>query len=735
MGKNGYYEGWEILFSDHSRPVLASRLIAEIEKGSDLTNGITRHQIAEDNQSYRCAHCRVPVFLAGSTTDGGQRLHLRHSTKSPEHKKQAEGCAFCNPNSEQRRLYNQVFQGEGEWHLRNKEKVADILSRDPRIDPDSVATERYIFSTEHDINIRRQPDIYCCDRDGNHWVFELTRWWLHPETAVARQQAYRRLGYNLVWLFSPECREKNRSTFHLLLYGSNYRDDTPAESLAGEEAQFNAFELSEAALTKSDSEGVLHLDVVYPHFVVDESLGSIDITYQQKVMSMHSLSLAPQQRLPYGVKTAVQLQQAKEHLEAARQALARQEEDQQRLRQARELKDIRHTLGTIRQSLRSESMNDDLAGLYRSLIAQCRTGSLHELTAERALRIGAVIEKAEKKVLAVVDSYLREKVAREEQCQALKEAARGFIAQFRGVPFSPGSELGTQGRILCDQLNKIRLFELASRLESVCSACHRRYIVELADEVSIALGKHDRSQWLLKTRPALAALVQYTGECGERKLQARLEKMLPIIDNHGVYVHYRQLESELAQPGTLPPGLIDEALVVYDLLVGAWFEELARKLLTSLVSRYQKQAHSDFYSLLSWDENTDYRELLPLAFQVSYDNPAAIATLLGCEEASLARLPDISSYYVGLASQIVGDFFDVLGAALTLFLATVEPGNSPLQIHRHDAVVKLLDDWSLYIASFQSMEEQVSVRAYFDDYYGEAFKTLSDILSLNMACS
>jgi len=721
MGKSGYHEGWEILVSDYSRPVLASRLIAEIEKGSDLANGITRHQTAEDNQYYRCAHCRVPVRLAGG--NGTQRLHFRHFTKSPEYKQQAEGCPFCHPSSEQRKLYSEVFRGEGPWHLSNKAKVADILSRDPLIDADSVATERYIYSKDHDINIRRQPDIYCRDRKGNHWVFELTRWWLHPETAVARQQAYRQLGYNLVWLFSPDCMEKNRSTFHLLLYGSNYHDGMLPEALAGEGAQFNAFELSEAALMKSDSEGVLHLDVVYPHFVVDESLGSIDITYQQEIMSMHSLSLAPQQRLPYGVKTAVQLQQAKEHLEAARQALARQEEEQRYVLEKDILKDVRRDLGAVRRCLGTPITDDAQVEDCRALIIRCRA-KLYDLGVERSSRIGKVIARSEAKVQEASARYFEEKAARLAQLQTLREAALAFVDKVRGRPLAPDSEESKQGRALYKQLFQSELTDLARRVESACHACHRRYIDIYIRSLGEALLKYQTPRWVLESRVRLLSLLHYTETFSERQLQGRLEKLLPIIDNHPVYFDYCRQAAELARP-VLSVGLLDKVIAVHDRLIEVGLDEYASNLLFSAQRRYLKQAEYDFSVLSVWDEKMDYRGILPLAIRISYDNPADIAALLGCNEASLLRMPEIRDCYVEQARESVANFFEAIGKVLPQLISEVLlSGNHSMQAHYSQAGEKLFDDCLLYIASFPTVELQDQAQGLVNDIYGHMFDQL-----------
>ncbi|GAB1077218.1 MAG: hypothetical protein SAqTSB_33550 [Shewanella algae] len=727
MSQSGYHDGWEILSGNHSRPVPAWRLIEQIEKGSDLTNGIIRHQIAEDNDSYRCAHCRVPVRLAGGK-GGTQCLHFRHFTKAPEYKQQAEGCPFCHPDSEQRKLYSEVFRGEGEWHLSHKEKVAEILSRDPRIDPDSVTTERYIFSKDHDTNIRRQPDIYCRDREGNHWVFELTRWWLHPETAVERQRAYRKLGYNLVWLFSPDCQEKNRSTFHLLLYGANYREDVPPEALGEGGAQFNAYELSEAALVQSDKEGSLHLEVVYPHFAVDEVLGSIDITYQREIMSMHALSLAPKERAPYGVKTAVQLQQAKELMEEARRAIALREEDRLRMQHSSAIKAIRRDLGTLRHLLRSKRMDDALAERCRALIKQCRSGYQPELSSSQGLRAGLVIVNAENKMRAAVDTYLREKAAREAQRQALTEMALGYIDQTRGRPLAPDSEPVNRGRELCKQLNQLALSELARRVESACHTCHRRYIDDYIGSLDKALTRYQPVSWVLENRLQVLSLLRYTKSFSERQLQNRLEKLLTVIDNHTVYLYYRRLINELVLP-ELRFGLVDDGLKVRESLIDAGLNEEADCLLTTLVRRYQNKARDYFAVFSKWDRKTNYRESLPLVIKASEDNPAAIAALMGCREASLSHLLPIRICYVGLAEKVSDDFFNAIGVALVSLVKTV---TRPGYVHVADdylAAEKIVNDCVLYASSFSSEGQQAKASALFDDCYGKELDQLCDYFS------
>ncbi|WP_064609840.1 DUF6035 family protein [Photobacterium sp. J15] len=728
MSNHSDHNGWEILSSTHTRPILARRLIEQIKKGSDLTNGITRQEIAEDNNRYRCAHCLVPVHLAGGTHEGkgSQCLHFRHFTKSLEHKQKVEDCPFCHPDREQRKLYNEVFRGEGDWHLSHKEKVAEILSGDPRIDADSVAMQPYIFKRDHEINTHRKPDIYCCDKDGNHWVFELTRWWLNPETALARQRFYRQLGYNLVWLFSPDCQEKNRSTFHLLLYGANYREDLPPERLGQDGAQFNAFVLSEAAISQSESEGALNLEVVYPHFKVDETIGAIDITYQRQIMSMHSLSLSPKERLPFGVMTAVQLQQAKTHLDAAREILARQEEEEQRQQQASVLSSIRRDLSQLRRLLRRVPMNDVLVEQCRELLKQCSGDKLNVFPVPRTLRIRLVIARAESKVQAVVDSYLSEKAAKEVQQQELKEKARAFVKQIRGKSLDPKSEFSDQGRQLFRQLKLLELDEAASRLKSVCHNCHHCYIIEYTDSLQLALAHQQSDQWLSDSRKRVMSLIRYTKAFQEVELQSLLEKLLPAFDNHAAYLAYCRLAAELTK-SELRPGLLDEILGMNDSLMIASLRQQANNLMTTMVRRYQAKGREDFAKFSVWDRNTDYDNTLPLLVQCSEGMPVAITTLLGCKDESLQYLPLLRNSYVGLAQEAATIFFDSICKALTDIFSKVSREGYSYDEDDCLAAKKVLEDFDLYASSFQTDAKEIDIKRLFYKRYGKQLDWLCKV--------
>ncbi|KLV09621.1 hypothetical protein ABT56_00625 [Photobacterium aquae] len=725
VGINDFDEGWEILVSDYARPIAAKRLIANIYRGSDMANGIIRSQIAENSQHYRCAQCRGAVYLAGGQ---GRRqcLHFRHNTKSPENKQKAEGCFFCNPNREQCRLYNRIFRAEGEWHMQNKERVANILALDPRIEPDSVATERYIFSTEHTLNIRRQPDIYCRDRDGNHWVFELTRWWLHPETAVERQKFYRKLGYNLVWLFSPECREENRSTFHLLLYGANYHDEMTLESITCEGAQFNAFELSESALEKSDSEGELYLDVIYPSFVVDDNLGTLMTSYHNRLMSMHDLILDPCQRLPYGVETACQLQQAKAYLAEVRNELLQAEFNRRYKSEVKDLTLIRRSLGEIRK-IRRVGIDESSMVQIRERLSECRA-RLPEIGGMRAIRIEKLIIGADCKAQLSIERYLKERTAREEQISTLCYEGHGFINQFSGQPLHPDGEVSRQAEQLSKQLEEIGNLSFSRRITAASRACHRRYIELFIYQMNESVGKVKHRQYVKKNRPLLFSLQEYCQQFDERQLLVQLNKLHHIVDNHTIYLQYCELAAMIAHP-MLPSGYLDDVLDMYDLLSEYEFNQQRTDFNLAVIRRYARQAVDDFAALHQWDKALDYRTLLPLAIQVAEEDESALATMLGCHANSLSRLPEIRDKYVEQASESVESFFVGIGQALSSLISKAErASNTKVLAAIVPLAEKLFTDCYLYTSSFSDQAVQSQKTDLMNAHYEPLFDKLYQLV-------
>ncbi|UXI04670.1 hypothetical protein [Photobacterium sp. TY1-4] len=163
--------------------------------------------------------------------------------------------------------------------------------------------------------------------------------------------------------------------------------------------------------------------------------------------------------------------------------------------------------------------------------------------------------------------------------------------------------------------------------------------------------------------------------------------------------------------------MIDNVLEVHELLFSNALSKQADCLLGTLARRYQQRAQREFLFLLNWDEEADYREILPHAFQASYDSPSAIACLLGCEESALSLLPQIRSAYVHQASTLVGDFFDALGMAAQR-LSIENPSDQ--------VISKLLQDRQLYLSCFNSSEEREEVNEYFDNHYGAVFRELTE---------
>lgn len=194
----------------------------------------------------------------------------------------------------------QIYKGEGKWYFETKHFLADHLGA---IGYKDVCVEKFIFSKDPETDKRRKPDISFMDRNGNRFVIELTRWWMNPEVVYEREKFFRAEGYNLIWLFSPNCEEANPVTLNMILYGSAAsREEASADVLS--KVECNAFVLSDEAIRRMKAHRNLTFEVMYPVPTYNPALQHIDIDKHSQWAILEDLDLKLEQRLPFAVKTS-----------------------------------------------------------------------------------------------------------------------------------------------------------------------------------------------------------------------------------------------------------------------------------------------------------------------------------------------------------------------------------------------------------------------------------------------
>ncbi|WP_342656059.1 hypothetical protein NM528_21780 (plasmid) [Shewanella algae] len=302
---------WEVYVKEKRHPIIASKITQPSSDGVQLHDeALLKRTIAEHthgNETYiTCSQCGCGLFYRSGNNAQRRAAHLYHNTKFAKDLSLTENCPFYHhtPNT----LFSEIYNGEGEWHLTTKEDLTVILENDPFVIPGTVKTEKYIFSDDPDTNTRRRPDIQFTDVNGQKWVIELTRWWMSPIVVLQREQFFQEKGTNLLWVFSADCALHNRSTYDLIMYGSNISKVDCADA---SRPQCNAFVASDRAMKMSREEGCLIIDVEYPEYKFIEANQEIGADFHFKLVALRELKTAPKHRLPYAVDTSESLSCAK----------------------------------------------------------------------------------------------------------------------------------------------------------------------------------------------------------------------------------------------------------------------------------------------------------------------------------------------------------------------------------------------------------------------------------------
>lgn len=311
MDTSARHRFWEVEIKGHGRAILASDVLGIVGENIEAhCSPVLRARIAKSiqdnpNEPYlKCCECGNGLFYR----NGGaySTAHFYHSTNHVTNEDRLKNCQFYTGTSST--LLSEIYNGEGEWHFKTKHKLAKILEESFYVKRQSVKVERYIFDGSHEVNVRRKPDIQFEDVSGELWALELTRWWMNPLTIQKRQDFYRNLGINLLWLFSPDCKLRNRSTWDQIMFGSNIDNDNTEVSC---DSQCNAFSISDSALIKSSETKLLSFDVEYPVYSFCENENVIQTDFKSEFTDLTKLSTAPKMRLPYAINTTESLLAAK----------------------------------------------------------------------------------------------------------------------------------------------------------------------------------------------------------------------------------------------------------------------------------------------------------------------------------------------------------------------------------------------------------------------------------------
>ncbi|AQS39798.1 hypothetical protein Sps_04715 [Shewanella psychrophila] len=307
---------WEVLIKGHQRPVLATDVLKVCGDNVQAHDSpLIKAKIAQslaDTPNYpflACAECGNPlIFRKGGINSTDHFFHSFHHVIDEEKFKLCQ--FYSKANSA---LLSNIYKGEGKWHLETKQKLALLLDNSNTVKPSSVFVEKYIFDDSHDVNVRRRPDIQFEDNVGKLWALELTRWWMNPLTIEQREAFYRKKKINLLWLFSPDCKIRNRSTWEQIMFGSNITDEQNiVDTINAPRAQCNAFTISDQAMLVSERLNQLSFEVEYPVYHFSEADNLIEANFKTDLASLNDLVTSPEHHLPYAVNTYDSLLEAKE---------------------------------------------------------------------------------------------------------------------------------------------------------------------------------------------------------------------------------------------------------------------------------------------------------------------------------------------------------------------------------------------------------------------------------------
>ncbi|MGS0824386.1 hypothetical protein ACVBIO_01110 [Shewanella sp. 0m-8] len=316
MDTTARHKMWEVYLTGHPYPLIASQVLTKISDGISLHDIARLKRLTAESENdgevfIRCSECNCPLFTRASSTDDKSPhfVHNRHLAPSLE---SMLACSFYKGINST--LFSQIYRGEGLWHFETKSELIRILNSSSKVIPESVDSGKYIFKSDHELNVRRKPDVQFTDISGNQWVIELARWWLSPKTVVEREHFFRDKGINLLWLFSPACRQKNQGTYELIMYGSNFEET----SYQGQtRPQNNAFTISNRALDACRTHSTLMFDTHYPEYQFNENTKKIESVNHHELVEFTELILSPYEHLPYAYETSKSLAEAKAKLRQA----------------------------------------------------------------------------------------------------------------------------------------------------------------------------------------------------------------------------------------------------------------------------------------------------------------------------------------------------------------------------------------------------------------------------------
>ncbi len=299
------HQSWELDVQGFDRPVLASFVIEHMSAGTQdttIAQSILKSHIAKvsmDGSDYaKCGSCGCPVlFIAKSAAADA---HFRHNPNKAPNLSKMKVCSFYT-GTDSFFGNSEIYKGEGKWHFETKHMLAEFLENTGLYK--NIRVEKFIFSKDPEVDARRRPDISFLDDQGNAYAIELTRWWMSPETVQQREQFFRQQAINLIWLFSPNCEESNRTTLNMILYGSAAaREDACPNVLA--KVECNAFVLSDSAVDEMNRQNKVVFEVRYPLAQFHRNTNEIAIVQHNDLVPLESLDLNPSKRLPFAVPTS-----------------------------------------------------------------------------------------------------------------------------------------------------------------------------------------------------------------------------------------------------------------------------------------------------------------------------------------------------------------------------------------------------------------------------------------------
>jgi hypothetical protein len=295
---------WELEVEGFEQVILASDLIrfmsggtSDIEISQSMLKSYIAKSSAENGSFAKCCNCCCAVYFVASNAT--TEAHFRHNPNRAPSIEKMQKCHFYS-NSESFFGKSEIYKGEGKWHFETKHFLAKHLKSIGYL---NVEVEKFMFSKDPDVDRRRKPDIAFRDHQGNMYIIELTRWWMSPEVVYEREKFFRLQGYNLIWLFSPNCLVTNAATLNLILYGSAAsREDASTDVLS--KVECNAFILTDEARDIMEDTKDLVFEVLFPVAHYNPELGVIEIDKRDKLTTLSELNLDPHKRLPYAVCTS-----------------------------------------------------------------------------------------------------------------------------------------------------------------------------------------------------------------------------------------------------------------------------------------------------------------------------------------------------------------------------------------------------------------------------------------------